>query len=359
MRAVLMGLGLVAIAGCSATRFQHEECRDDGQCRRAFGFGATCGGQGLCEPARATARCATAFPEDLFSRPDGYRDAIVVGSLMDRSSPAHVVREKAVRLAVKEAAVSKLEGRPLAAVFCDIAQKTEYDGLTRTQAAVESGKLLAKLGVAAIIGPSASADAEQVWNAVRGLGTVVISPAATSPSLVALEPESSDGKPGLLWRVAPPDSLQGIVIADDVLSRGKEVAVIRESGAYGEGLAQVFQERFTAAGGKATILSLTSETQIGETAVMAAGQAPEILFISSQQNWIIAFLNAANGQPAYQQKRIFLTDGAANQAVLAATPAAMFPRIRGTRPSPRVLKDYVFASFVANYAAQYPAAAVR
>jgi ABC-type branched-subunit amino acid transport system substrate-binding protein len=353
-------LTLVLGAGCSATKFDYQECSKNSECHTAFGFGAVCNSAGLCEMAKPIARCATTFPEDLFSRPDRYKNAIVIGSLMDRSSTAHQVREKAVRLAVKEASeAGGLDGKPVAAVLCDIAQKNDYDTNTRPQAAVATAQFLAdKLAVAAVVGPSASGDAQQVWDAVNKKGTVVISPAATSPSLVELEATSSDGKPGFLWRVAPPDSLQGSVIAEDIASRMvTEVAVVRETGAYGEGLARVFQQRFTELGGKVNIHSLSAETQIGEaTATVAASSAGEVLFISSQQEWVIKFLNAASGQTGYQSKRIFLTDAAANQSVLmsaAAAASSLFPRVRGTRPAPRDAKDYVYASFVANYKAEY------
>ena len=355
----LAGAVLVTGGGCSATRFDHDKCSDSGQCRQAFGFGSSCNAEGLCERAPAFARCATAVPEDLFTRAERYPNIVVVGSLMDRSSAAHVVREKAVRLAVREASeMGGLEGRPLGAVFCDIAEKTEYDPLKRGEAAVASARYLSSsLGVAAIVGPSASGDAQLVWSELRGMGPALISPAATSPSLLSLEPASSDEQPGLLWRVAPPDSLQGVVIAEDMLGRGiREVAVIREVTSYGEGLAQVFQKRFGEGGGSVAMETINSDTQIGEaTAKVAGGTAKEVLFISSQQSWVVKFLNAASGQAAYQEKRIFLTDAAANQGVLtgASTAAGLFPRVRGTRPASRDARDYVYASFVANYKAQY------
>jgi branched-chain amino acid transport system substrate-binding protein len=183
---------------------------------------------------------------------------------------------------------------------------------------------------------------------------VVISPAATSPSLLALEPASSDKDPGFLWRVAPPDSLQGVVIAEDMAARNvTKVAVVRETGAYGEGLAKVFQETFK---GEINLLSISADTQIGEaTAMVAASDATEVLFISSQQDWVVKFLNGASGQAGYDTKGIFLTDAAANQSVLMMAGAAskLFPRVRGTRPAPRDAKDYVFASFVASYKGEY------
>jgi ABC-type branched-subunit amino acid transport system substrate-binding protein len=358
VRSLAMASALLAL-GCSVTRFEHQECTDHAACRAAFGFGATCNGDGLCEAARPLSRCNKTFPEDLFSRPERYKNAVVVGSLMDLSSAAHVVRQKAIALAVKEASeAGGFDGKPIAAVFCDIAPKSEYDANTRPEAAVAAANFLAgTLGVSAIVGPSASGDAQQVWDAMRTKGTVVISPAATSPSLLSLEPSSSDAAPGFLWRVAPPDSLQGAVIADDMAARMvKHVAVVRESGAYGEGLAKVFQERFTGQGGVVDVLSVGADTQIGEaTATVATSEATEVLFISSQQDWVVKFLNAASGQPGYDSKGIFLTDAAANQSVLmnAASASRLFPRVRGTRPAPRDAKDYVYTSFIANYKAEY------
>jgi branched-chain amino acid transport system substrate-binding protein len=132
--------------------------------------------------------------------------------------------------------------------------------------------------------------------------------------------------------------------------------VIRETGLYGDGLAQVFHDRFAAGGGTASIESMPDETKIGElVAKAAAADAQEVLFISSQQEWVIRFLNAASSQQAFAAKGIFLTDAAANQAVLdgAAAAAPLFPRVRGTRPAPRGMNDYVFASFAADYMAEY------
>jgi ABC-type branched-subunit amino acid transport system substrate-binding protein len=339
------------LAGCSFTSFDPGSCTEHAQCRQAFGFGAVCGTSGLCEQAQLTRRCDTVYPPDLFSRPDAYRRAIVLGSLADRSSPAHVIRERAVRLAMTEVGEA-LEGQPLGMVFCDIA------GEDRTAAAVSSaGYLVKTLGAPAIIGPSASSDTQQVWEAVRGDGAVVISPAATSPALTDLEPVASDQRPGLLWRTAPPDSLQGRAIAEDMLARGvRHAMVMREGGAYGEGLAAVFTGELTRGGGQVELVAVASETQIGSAVELAARSAAgEVLFISSQQEWVSRFVNVAFAQSGMEGKTFFLTDAAANQAVLdgALAAAPLFPRIRGTRPAPRDPGDYVYASFLANYRAEY------
>jgi branched-chain amino acid transport system substrate-binding protein len=66
-------------------------------------------------------------------------------------------------------------------------------------------------------------------------------------------------------------------------------------------------------------------------------------------------VNAARLQVGMESKSFFLTDAAANQAVLEGSVAAagLFPRIRGTRPAPRDANDYVYASFLANYRSEY------
>jgi branched-chain amino acid transport system substrate-binding protein len=278
---------------------------------------------------------------------------------MDRSAAAHVVRENATRLAIKQAnAQGGLEGHGFGLVMCDIRSDPKLDEQSRTAAAVSSGNHLARmLGVPAIIGPSASADVEQVWQALRDANSVVMSPAATSPTLSNLEGTTSNEAPGLLWRSAPDDSGQGRVIAEDMLERKiTRAIVIREVGAYGEGLASVFAERFRRAGGILDLVSISSEEQARAAGNMTVGDEnpAEVLFISSQQAWIVAYLKAANTRPTFDNRTLFLTDAAANQSVLTDAAAGnLYPHVRGTRPAPRDTSDYVFASFIADYRAEY------
>jgi branched-chain amino acid transport system substrate-binding protein len=361
--ALLTLASLAALAaGCSLDGFQFQACKQHAECRESLGFGAVCGKDGLCQQVQPSARCTSSYPDDLFSAPLRYRQTHVLASLMDRSSEAHVTREKAIRLAVKEAnAAGGLEGRDFALVMCDIRADPSLDDLPRTAAAVASATFVSRtLGVSAIIGPSASTDVEQVWQAVQDAGTLVISPAATSPALAGLETSTTEQRPGLLWRVAPTDSLQGRVIAEDMLARKVSKAlVIRETGSYGEGLASVFSERFRQGGGSTVLVSIASEAQAQSAAAGLAAEDPEeVLFVSSQQAWIVAFLTAAGREPSYAARSIFLTDAAANQAVLtgAASAAGIYPHVRGTRPAPRDPSEYVLASFIADFRAEYAGA---
>jgi branched-chain amino acid transport system substrate-binding protein len=358
----LLGAGLVSVAGCSSEQFAFRKCRDDAACRDGFGFGSMCGADGYCVAAQPTARCSSTFPDDLFANPTAYRHAVVFASLMDHSSEAHVTRERAIRLAIKGANAAGGGGaRSYGLVMCDIRQDASFDDLDHTQAAVASATFVAKrLGVPVIIGPSASTDVEQVWQAVHGLGTLVISPSATSPALSTLESNTSDDDPGLLWRTAPTDSLQGRVIADDMIARKvARVFVVREVGAYGEGLASVFSDRYRQGGGTVTLVSIASEAQAADAAAVVAADDPaEVLFVSSQKAWIISYLKAAGAAAAYVHRSLFLTDAAANQEVLtgSASAAGLFPRVRGTRPAPRDPNDYVFGSFIADFKGEYAGA---
>ena len=192
------GLLLLALlAGCTPTRFDESPCETHAQCRAAFGLGAACGSSGLCERVPLIARCDRTYPDDLYDNFDRYSDAVVVGTVMDCSSPAHRVRERAVRLAVKEAdEAGGLDGRRMALVSCNSEANTNLDDYDRTEASVITARYLARtFGAAAVIGPCASGDVEQVWQALRGNGPVIASPSATSPVLAQLEPGVLGGAP--------------------------------------------------------------------------------------------------------------------------------------------------------------------
>ena len=122
----------------------------------------------------------------------------------------------------------------------------------------------------------------------------------------------------------------------------------------------MFSDHYRQGGGALQLASLPSEAQIAEVVAGVPAddgvESPaEVLFISSQQAWIASFLKAAAASPAFARRSVFLTDAAANQAVLAAAAGAdsLFPRVRGTRPAPRDPEDFVYASFVADYQAEY------
>ena len=207
----LTAFGLASSLGCSLIgTADYEECASTSDCRAAFGFGSVCGSDGLCAAATAAPRCTQTFPEDLWSSPEKYKDAIVLGSLMDRSSSTHAAREKSSRLAAKQVNdEGGVEGKEFAVVYCTYEADLAFDDLEPADAAVASAHYLVdQLGVPAILGPAGSADTSAVYQALANTGTLVMSPSATSPALTGLDSDASDAAPGLLWRTAPPDTLR-------------------------------------------------------------------------------------------------------------------------------------------------------
>ncbi|MEM9696699.1 MAG: ABC transporter substrate-binding protein [Myxococcota bacterium] len=329
-----------------------DACQSSEECRRNLGFGSVCGSAGRCQPLVVPARCSTTFPPELFGRGDA-GEHFIVGNLMDRSIESQRARERAAQLAAEQAnAEGGLEGRPIGWVFCDVAEDAEYDTLSRTEAALAMGSWLAEdLGVPAIEGPSSSGDTIAVFEALRETRTLVISPSATSPALTGLDTSSpTDDDPGLLWRTAPPDSAQGQLIAEDLRLRGIErVAVINEIGPYGDELARVFEEAF---GGPLISSKYSEQAQIAEVAT-EVGVTPdleEVIFVSSQADHVVTFLNAAALNPAFDEVGLFLTDSAASVDLFAADDAR-FAQVRGSRP--QRVSNSIFTAFASSYAAAF------
>jgi len=352
-------------AGCSTSTTEVQACETNTTCRDTFGLGYVCNASGFCEESQGQARCTSSFPEDLLTR-DSTADTIVIGNLMDRSLATHRARERAARLAIKTVnEQGGIDDLKLGIVFCTIEEDSEFDSLTRQAAAIKTARYLVDtLGVVAIVGPASSGDTQAVFLDLADTGTVLVSPSATSPALSALDPVAvSDESPGLLWRTAPPDSLQGAAISYDMGAPGTgrtgavtKVAVIAESGPYGDELANVFITGFQADyGGTPTLSTFNSPTTLNEQIVDAAlGDFEEVLFISSQTADVISFMDAAATLSGYDNKGIFLTDSGANQDLLTDADGTRFPQVRGTR---QALQDEgtdpVFANFIAGYSAEY------
>ena len=346
-------LTAVLLASCSLTTYGDDACTTNADCRAAFGFGATCGTDGLCAGGGQNPRCTSTFPRDLLTRPLNYTDAIVIGAIMNESDPSDLAAENAIELAVKQ--VNDFNGvndKMFAVVFCTNQLNSVIDTATEEEATVATGLFLARdLGVPAIIGPSTSSQAAALYGAVAPLRTLMISHSATSTSLTQLDAETR-----LFWRTAAPDSQQGAAIADDLEARAvSTVAVIFEEGPYGTGLNDVFMGAFS---GTATPfpfeLGNATRRDAQSMAVAArAGEFGEILFISSNFADAQQFLRFAASFPGLSGKRIFLTDTAAGSPEFLgdALAAPLFPNIRGSRPA--LATGTVYDQFLAAYVTRF------
>lgn len=351
-----LALGLLPLlASCSLGRFESVPCTTNQTCRAAYGLGSVCAEDGLCATAELPDRCVLSEPDPL-TLPVDPAQTLLIGTLFDHSLDTHLARVRSAQLALTRAngANPALEGRDFGVLHCTHEEDAAYDDLTQDEATVALAEFLAfDLGVPAILGPAASGRTEAAYNAIQGSGALLISPSATSPALTALDgATATDAEPGLLWRTAPPDSLQGVVIAEDMLERGvRQVAVVYQRGAYGEGLAEVFVDELDAGGGSVTRWPYDDAEGPSAAIVGASDDAvEEVLFISSDVDDIVTFLNAAATLSDYSALNLFLTDAARNSDVLAGVSGDaldVFERVRGTGPS--VPDGDVYQTFVADY----------
>jgi len=353
--------GLVLAGGCTFNLVDVAECETSAECRSDFGIGYVCNSDGLCDRVEPSLRCTETYPPTLFEDRFENRDRIVFGNVVDRSVTLFQAFEHSAHLAYDQANTrGGVEGRALGAVFCSVEENPDLDDLDHVQAAVASVEFLARtVGVPAIVGPATSVEVQNSFLALAGQDLLMISPSATSPALTDLDPaEVSDDAPGLLWRTAPSDSLQGAAIARDMLARfpqGTKVAAIHEVGAYGEGLFEVFARAFREGGG-GTVDEYPYEDsgQMADATVQAGSSGvPEVLFISSDTDTIIGFLDSVASLAEYETKTLFMTDPTANPDVLAQASESALSKVRGTRPAPLDENEDVYASFIAAYAAGF------
>lgn len=352
---------LLALAGCSLGRIQEDSCVDNTQCREAFGWGWTCGDEGLCEEAEVPERCSQTWPEDLLDDRGAYADSILLGVNYDQSDFGLEVL--AARLAIIQAnEQGGLEGRDFGLIECSNAASAGDDGLDQDAANEEVTRWLADdIGVAGIVGPATSGRTEAAYQVAAPLGTLIISPSATSPALTAIDGiTSTTAEPGLLWRTAPPDDLQGEAIAaymSDTLG-AQEVAVIHEAGPYGEGLADAFIENFS---GKISRRSFSSNSERDES-IASIGEADQVLFIAAEKDDLVAFFYAASQISGFTDKKdpvgIFLADGAYYIDIFEEVSDVdhLFSQIRGSRPTsiPGVVYDNFSAAYAAAFGGQDP-----
>jgi len=116
-------------------------------------------------------------------------------------------------------------------------------GDTSTDTATVTSTRLLSEGVDAIIGAASSGVTLTVIDAITTAGVTMFSPANTSPAL-----STYDDK-GLYFRDAPPDTLQGAIVAGLVQEDGNaSVYILNRDDSYGNGIANVVASVLTDAG---------------------------------------------------------------------------------------------------------------
>ena len=149
--------------------------------------------------------------------------------------------------------------------------------------------------VHAIVGPNASSAALPVSQEVSAsLGIPTISPSATSPFLTDAEDE------GYFFRTALSDALQGPVLADLARDRGfTNVGLIYQDDAYGQGLADAFEESWT--GTLRSVSVVVGQTGYFSELAQSAELGAQALIVIAFESQALAILSQAIEEGLYDQ----------------------------------------------------------
>lgn len=354
-------LGLaVLLLSCSFTRTDVQECELDSECREAFGIASLCGAEGYCEILESQERCRATFPGDFEENPGSYPNILLVGTIINEGNEVHRSRARAVEVAIQDANdQGGLGGREFGLVVCDNGDRPTIDSFDQDAASTAVATWLRDVAeVAFIVGPPSSGSTQAVFENVEDV--LLVSPSASSDRLSALDGENpTDEMPGRLWRTAVPDGQQAPQIADDMGARGiTDLAIVFASGAYGESLAElVIGELDDSVAVEEFPFATAGE--LGALVTTVGGRSvQEVLFISSNTDEAVSFINTARMQADYEDKTFFLTDAAANAAFTAGvTDASVLSRVRGTRPVQ--LESPEFETFVSLYQIRFGTTDVR
>ena len=283
------------------------------------------------------------------------------GTLLPRSGALAVYGESmdnGVRLAIEEInRAGGVLGTKISVVSCD-------DGTDADQAERAARHLAEVAGAKSIIGAGASGTTIEAFNRVAKDSRVLMtSPSATSPAITSL-PDN-----GLLWRTAPSDSVQGLAIAEYVMSRNlRKVAIVGRNDAHGNGIATAIQQRLCSSPSFTcsvdTLISrlysdipgpLQSEDQAKALADVIAFLPDAVILVAFVPDGV-GFMNLASGSGL----RFILTDGTRDTALLGTNPnqprvtdEAILCNLVGTNPASP--SGELYNGFAANYQASFGA----
>lgn len=222
-------------------------CSSDGDdgAGRASATTSTTVAEVRCPDGSAVPDGAPATPAPVLSAEDqgpGGRDgALDIGTLLPRTGDLAFLGAAAVagvELAVADlGAAGGVLGAPVGLRHGDSAEGT-------TGAAAASVAALLDGGADVIIGPLASATASQVLPQVSSGGALLVSPAATSTGLDALD------RSGRLFRTGPTEALQGAALAELLVADGhRTVAIAARADDHGRAVADALAARLAERGG--------------------------------------------------------------------------------------------------------------
>lgn len=167
-------------------------------------------------------------------------------------------------------------------------------GDTTTNIATQSVNEMLGQDVAAIIGAASSGVTKTVINQVTGSGTLMMSPANTSPDF-----STWDDK-GLYWRTAPSDVMQGRILGNVMVGQGAAtVGMIVLNDAYGTGLAKNIRTAVEGANGE-----IVAESMFNEGDSQFSSQVDEVVGANPDAIAVLSFDQARSIIPLLIQKGV-------------------------------------------------------
>lgn len=193
-----------------------------------------------------------------------------------------------VDLAVKEInAAGGVNGKDVSTMHRD-------SGDTTTNIATQSTAEMLGQNVSAIIGAASSGVTKTVINQVTGEGTLMMSPANTSPDFSTWDDKD------LYWRTAPSDVMQGRILGNVMVGDGaSSVGMIVLNDAYGTGLAKNIRAAVEGAGGE-----IVAESMFNEGDSQFSSQVDEVVAAKPDAIAILSFDQARSIIPLLVQKGI-------------------------------------------------------
>ena len=279
--------------------------------------------------------------------PMAWAEPVKIGTILAYTGPLAAygppVRNGAELAAtLLNAAGGVLDGRPVEAVH--------KDSGSAPQTAIEAARALVNVdGVGSIVGPMGSGVTLAVAEAVTVPSSVVIvSPSATSPALTVLEDND------FLFRTTAGDNDQGIVLAELARESYGTASALYVNNPYGEGLANIFKERFEAAGGQVLELVPVEEEQtsyISELRRATEGDPEVLLAITYPASAQVYIREALEG--GFIDTFMFV-DGTKSQEMFDALNNSQLDGLLGTAPGTDSMAKDVFTGLYEQRFGQLP-----
>jgi len=268
---------------------------------------------------------------------------IRVGTLMAQTGPL-----KEYGPPIKDGAV--LAGKQMAAAGFEIEFFHEDSETNPTPATSAAKKLVDVNKVVAIVGALSSGVTLAVAESVTIPNNVIlISPASTNPLMTVLP--ADEGK-DFLFRTCPSDALQGVVAGKLAASYNKTVSILYVNNAYGQGLAEVFEESFARFGGKVLAAvphdEKAAESYTAELKKALAGNPDRLLAYSYPEHAKVYLKEALE---FYKYGRFLFCDGTKSQDIVDALGARAVEGQKGTAPG--TVGGKAFKMFNDYYKAEY------